>query len=1439
MSNITNPFSRSKNQPELYLAAFGKHPGWNDHLDDIGLETDLLIHLKRSLYSQGIGNTIGSGEWEKLDQEKRSSGFDHAFLWRFQDAFILGRIWASRDGKGRSNYPMILACQVNRAFTPEALPDILAQLDELKECCTKTSDAGEVIAAVHKAQDHLREKFSVHSDGQSAEQDTRIQIPDWSQESWQRLFHHLDSVAVPLLTKDNDSQSTHGASRHLRIPSPAISTAESLRTWETFFSCQLGDELPLMLFVPQNDPWLDILLGLPGDRDFFCLRANDAAIPPVTEIPYTCSEEMAARTNLLVTSFRTSESFSPSAFEEEKARSVFRKVKGLKLRDGQIRPRSMPAPSATGIKELLGSLNLLKLWRSDTEEAKSHRRLILLGTGVLLAACVLLSLLVSFSGDSRSDDYDSNVQPVTAENWRYLCTTYADWLGTFDEMVANAPPEHWKEDAYLVETLWQNWQRDREDLGAVDPRVLVDTTGNLAYLADQPPQHLARPENAERIARAADAVKRLEQAFADWPLPLQLQKKADELIALGWNAPAAQIKSQLEHPGMANSGTWIASVLNRQRESSVVLEQWEALRAVNDKLAATRDPVLTGAIPAIIHRASGAHSLTDLAETLKIERALLAPVVKVVEEDWPSTINKELFQKESSLANFSGEVTAATIDQWLKEVALYYPLENGSDPRKRLSESWLTRKKEFSKNCDYLASLHQESLADGFRARIAQFDERLIDLNNHLGIRREAATIEAAVVQLQLDWEKLHSELKEGIRAHIQAEQWLAERPVLEYDALATFWNNQRIATLGNLTAADLENDVETFLLIQKKLSDLEEFLVSLEKQIPAPVLGDGEISAALIPALESVLRTHWEEVLKTVEAHEESAVAIDFAKELATFAATATAFAVDLSQVNGDLERGFRIEDIMDTAGTPVFERLLTAPLIRNVELARFTSVPLGIADITQEADRTLLTAKATAADTALPLALASWRRLQSTSGEISPLQRVQQEIDIQVGLREKLKQAGWTEADQTRVMQELSTTGQSVWQEMVKKAAQLEGRERQEQMTEILARAERLVVDEKDLPPPLRLNLLLAKYSGTVKTVTEDADLVSLKEDFLRNVAEINPIGEEFGKFIQQISQLETITITPSFEEAGPAQMGWSVESISDDFGKVTFAWRDHEMTFYRVDAKDTVYMAESELAVGMAAEWLGSKGKDSMLRFLHNAWTGNPPGPMTWRVVNGDSFEPPKEWLSLERNLRPDEKSNLYTHPVTEPNAHSPLQYISGSVASWLAEQFGCILPTPDTWTEAFRTQTSSNLNTNPNLRGPEWESQRQAWRDSPSSRVKEAEKALVSSFAPDGPASATAVSESDGYLWFAPVNSSVPGFEHLTGNVAEWTIDEEGTYFIMGASALSHPSHAPDVPKPTEPNLPYSDVGLRLAFSAPPLTAGQEFKRLIVSKPYLNP
>ena len=47
-----------QNGPTVRVAAFGKHPAWNDHVEDIGLESEPLVDLRRNLYVEGIGGGV-------------------------------------------------------------------------------------------------------------------------------------------------------------------------------------------------------------------------------------------------------------------------------------------------------------------------------------------------------------------------------------------------------------------------------------------------------------------------------------------------------------------------------------------------------------------------------------------------------------------------------------------------------------------------------------------------------------------------------------------------------------------------------------------------------------------------------------------------------------------------------------------------------------------------------------------------------------------------------------------------------------------------------------------------------------------------------------------------------------------------------------------------------------------------------------------------------------------------------------------------------------------------------------------------------------------------------------------------------------------------------------------------------------------------------------
>src|SRR5438445_5721850 len=120
----------SVNGRYLGLAAFGKHPGWDDHVEDLGLETESLNLAKTLLYVKGIGGQIDSGAWEKLDLAQQLEGFQHLFVWQRSGQILVGSLWSSSDGKGRKRYPMVVCLHFIGVTLNWALKQALPALAE-------------------------------------------------------------------------------------------------------------------------------------------------------------------------------------------------------------------------------------------------------------------------------------------------------------------------------------------------------------------------------------------------------------------------------------------------------------------------------------------------------------------------------------------------------------------------------------------------------------------------------------------------------------------------------------------------------------------------------------------------------------------------------------------------------------------------------------------------------------------------------------------------------------------------------------------------------------------------------------------------------------------------------------------------------------------------------------------------------------------------------------------------------------------------------------------------------------------------------------------------------------------------------------------------------------------------------------------------------------
>ncbi|MCD6304191.1 MAG: hypothetical protein J7M21_04435, partial [Planctomycetes bacterium] len=124
---------KARKAPEVFLAAFGKHPGWYDHIEHLGIETEDLAELKGLLYVQGIGGQIDRGAWENLADVQRIEGFSHVFLRRLPGSVFVGRLWSSTDGKGRKRYPMVVCAECRGLSIDWAVENVLPRLADLQQ----------------------------------------------------------------------------------------------------------------------------------------------------------------------------------------------------------------------------------------------------------------------------------------------------------------------------------------------------------------------------------------------------------------------------------------------------------------------------------------------------------------------------------------------------------------------------------------------------------------------------------------------------------------------------------------------------------------------------------------------------------------------------------------------------------------------------------------------------------------------------------------------------------------------------------------------------------------------------------------------------------------------------------------------------------------------------------------------------------------------------------------------------------------------------------------------------------------------------------------------------------------------------------------------------------------------------------------------------------
>lgn len=304
LGGLASP-AEASGAPCAQLCLFGKHPGWDDHMQDLGLNTERLVETRRTLYAEGIAGNIDSGAWEKLGANALGE-FDHAFVWRFgADEFVYGRFWASSDARGRKKYPMV-ACVHARGYELAKMAALAAEsVTRVMEACRQETDSQAVRSVFLRESEGLMARASNVAAAGSDRFDRACRAsleadPDLTkngEEALVRAAYAIHREAEPQL-KRGSGQSSRGV--HFRLPRVrGMGIGSSAWAWTAgaldLLNRPEGLVDGLLSIESAAGGWVDLLIGRVSVAELVCLRAATGAIPLTTDVPFTIDPAFADR----------------------------------------------------------------------------------------------------------------------------------------------------------------------------------------------------------------------------------------------------------------------------------------------------------------------------------------------------------------------------------------------------------------------------------------------------------------------------------------------------------------------------------------------------------------------------------------------------------------------------------------------------------------------------------------------------------------------------------------------------------------------------------------------------------------------------------------------------------------------------------------------------------------------------------------------------------------------------------------------------------------------------------------------------------------------------------------------------------------------------------------------------------------------------------------
>jgi hypothetical protein len=282
----------------LHLGLFGKHPAWDDHMEDIGLDTPSLIEFKNLLYFGGVSGCIDSGAWLKMPAEGRMDVFDHELIWSGETGVIFAVMWNSSDGRGRQAYPMVAAAHFLTSRLPAKVGPVFAALQQVADKCREAADRDAV---------RLAQSEGVGGLVQAARSLVPLSATAWAADE------RLAFVGSPCFGENHaglhrafyallSNPGTGAGKLSLRLASEP-GALEDLLVWQVLLRSQIQSGSLLLTLRHRDGGWVDALEGEFSASEFVRLKARPEELPLTTSVPYGISDDFREKAEMVLDSF--------------------------------------------------------------------------------------------------------------------------------------------------------------------------------------------------------------------------------------------------------------------------------------------------------------------------------------------------------------------------------------------------------------------------------------------------------------------------------------------------------------------------------------------------------------------------------------------------------------------------------------------------------------------------------------------------------------------------------------------------------------------------------------------------------------------------------------------------------------------------------------------------------------------------------------------------------------------------------------------------------------------------------------------------------------------------------------------------------------------------------------------------------------------------------